>query len=49
MCLFVTNYSAYQQRKNKQLLKNKNTNIGLSLHLKNRLEQFWKKYVQEIL
>ena len=38
MCLFVISYSAYQKRRNKKLSTTK-TNIGLSPHLGNILEQ----------
>ena len=38
MCLLVINYSAYKKEK-QESVKNKNANIGLSLHLENIFEQ----------
>ena len=47
MCLLVINYSAYKKEK-QESVKNKNANIGLSLHLENIFEQKTKRNKLEL-
>ena len=47
MCLLVINYSAYKKGK-QETVKNKNINIGQSLHLEDILEQKTKKNELEL-